>query len=219
MKIRLTGGSEPSCALVTQCRVVHSADMGAGDTQTNARLRSRVSPAEVSTLSQLEQVAAVCYRLCEGEIEFLLVRTRRGRWTFPKGGSELDLTGSQAAAAEALEEAGAQGRIEETSFTSYRRGKRPAVKESAAAHTIVNAYLFEVERLQQAQELNRNPTWFSPVDAKMQMREDRHPENGAELARVIDCAVRRIRRIRNITRRASDLLPKVTFEKIRERLL
>lgn len=178
-----------------------------------------MSLAEVSALSHLDQVAAVCYRLREGEIEFLLVRTRRGRWTFPKGGSEADLTGPQAAAAEAFEEAGAHGRIEETSFTSYRRGRRSAAKEAAAAQTVVKAYLFEVERLEQAQELNRNPTWFSPDAAKLRMREDRHPENGAELARVVDRAVRRIRRLHRLPRRASDLLPKVTFEKIRERLL
>ncbi len=196
---------------------MHSADMGAGDTQTNARLRSRLSPAEVSTLSQLEQVAAVCYRLREGEIEFLLVRTRRGRWTFPKGGSELDLTAPQAAAAEAREEAGAHGRIEETSFASYRRGKRSP--ESAPAPAIVKAYLLEVERLERPQELNRNPTWLPPHAAKLQMREDRHPENGAELARVIDRAVRRIRRLQRLPRRTSDLLPKVTFERNREGLL
>ncbi len=167
----------------------------------------------------MEQVAAVCYRLREGEIEFLLVRTRRGRWTFPKGGSEPGLCQSRSAALEAVEEAGAQGRIEETSFTSYRRGKRAPAKESTAAQTAVNAYLLEVERLGQPQELNRNPTWFSPAEAKLQMGEDRHPENGVELVRVIDSAVRRIRRVPSLTRRAPDLLPKVTFETDREELL
>jgi 8-oxo-dGTP pyrophosphatase MutT (NUDIX family) len=173
--------------------------MGAGDSPSaNGRLRPRtgLSPAEVATLSQLKQVAAVCYRLREGEIEFLLVRTRRGRWTFPKGGSEAGLAQSEAAAAEAFEEAGVQGRIEETSFTSYRRGKLASGKESVV-RIVVNAYLFEVERAASPQELNRNPTWFSPDNAKLQMREDRHSENGAELARVIDCAVRRIQRLHN----------------------
>jgi 8-oxo-dGTP pyrophosphatase MutT (NUDIX family) len=166
----------------------------------------------------MEQVAAVCYRLREGEIEFLLVRTRRGRWTFPKGRLEAGLTQSQSAALEAFEESGVRGRIEETSFASYRRGKRSA-KESAAAHTTVNAYLFEVESLQRPQELNRDPTWFSPDAAKLQMSEDRHTENGAELARVIDCAVRRIRRLHNPVRRPAGPLPKVTFGKDREGLL
>ena len=45
-----------------------------------------------------EQVAAVCYRFGERGLEFLLVQTRGGRWTFPKGGAEPGLTHAQAAA-------------------------------------------------------------------------------------------------------------------------
>ncbi len=59
------------------------------------------------------KVAAVCYRVNrESEIEFLLVRTASGRWTFPKGGVDDDPTAAAAAAREAFEEAGVRGRIE-----------------------------------------------------------------------------------------------------------
>src|ERR1039458_5649248 len=76
-------------------------------------------------LCECEQVAAVCYRVRSGAIEFLLVRTRGGgRWTFPKGSAEPGLTHAQAAALEAFEEAGVHGRIEEASFTRYVRRKR-----------------------------------------------------------------------------------------------
>ena len=68
-----------------------------------------------------EQVAAVCYRVRGGCIEFLLVQTRGGRWTFPKGSAEPGLTHAQAAAFEAFEEAGVHGRMEEASFARYRR--------------------------------------------------------------------------------------------------
>ena len=54
-------------------------------------------------------VAAVCYRLKDDEPEFLLVRTRSGRWTFPKGGVDGDATNAEAAAREAYEEAGVKG--------------------------------------------------------------------------------------------------------------
>lgn len=202
---------------------MHSAGMGVGDTPSSNKTlhsgRPEPSPYEFLPVSRLEQVAAVCYRLREGGIEFLLVRTRRGRWTFPKGGPELGLTGPQTAAVEALEEAGAQGRIEEVCFIRYRRGKRAAGKESAAAQTVVNAYLLEVEHLGTPQELNRQPTWFSPNHAKLQLREDRLPENAAELAGVIDSAVRRIRRAHNSARRRPGPLPKVTFETDQEELL
>src|SRR5512135_46693 len=71
-----------------------------------------------------EQVAAVCYRVGRKGVEFLLVETRGGRWTFPKGGAEPGLTHAQSAALEAFEEAGVHGRIEETAFTQYVRPKR-----------------------------------------------------------------------------------------------
>ncbi len=70
-------------------------------------------------------MAAVCYRVRAGEIEFLLVQTGKGRWIFPKGSVEPGLTHAQAAALEAFEEAGVHGRMEEASFTRYvrRRGE------------------------------------------------------------------------------------------------
>ena len=213
---------EPRCALVTHPLVVQSAPMGAGETpQSNGRLRPRtgLSAAEVSTLSQLEQVAAVCYRLTGSKIELLLVKTRRGRWTFPKGGSEFGLSGPQAAAVEALEEAGAQGSIEEVAFARYRRGKPALAKDSAVGGKVVHAYLLEVEHSGKVREPNRSPTWFSPERAKREMRDDRHPANAAELGRVIDLAVRRIRRLHISSRGASDSPPKVTFERPREGLL
>ena len=67
-----------------------------------------------------QQVAAVCYRTGTRGIEFLLVRTRGGRWIFPKGGVEAGLTQAQSAALEAFEEAGVHGRIEEMPFARYR---------------------------------------------------------------------------------------------------
>jgi 8-oxo-dGTP pyrophosphatase MutT (NUDIX family) len=59
-----------------------------------------------------EQVAAICYRIRKFKIEFLLVRTRKGRWTFPKGGIVPGWSRGQSAALEAFEEAGVHGRVE-----------------------------------------------------------------------------------------------------------
>ena len=44
--------------------------------------------AELRKLKACEQVAAVCYRVRAGEVEFLLVQTGKGRWIFPKGSVE-----------------------------------------------------------------------------------------------------------------------------------
>jgi 8-oxo-dGTP pyrophosphatase MutT (NUDIX family) len=137
-------------------------------------------------------------------IEFLLVRTNSGHWTFPKGGAEPGLTHAQAAALEAYEEAGVHGRIEEVSFARYVRRRRGDLRDSAKTadksaekESAVQAHLCEVSRLEPPQESNRNPTWFSAEKAKRRLREDRTPDFGAELARVVDRAVSRIRRLRS----------------------
>jgi len=157
-------------------------------------------------------VAAVCYRVGGGGIEFLLVRTRSGRWTFPKGGLEPGLTHAQVAALEAFEEAGVHGRMEEASFARYIRRKRGGNGHSAATEVAVNAHLCEVLRLDPPQEANRNPTWFSAGQAKRRLQEDRAPDCGAEFARVVDRAVARIQWLRSATSTPTDALHKVKFE-------
>src|SRR5215831_18993078 len=70
------------------------------------------------------QVAAVCYRETGLSVEFLLVNTSSGKWTFPKGRLCPALSPSESAAREAWEEAGVHGRIEETHFGHYLDTKR-----------------------------------------------------------------------------------------------
>jgi 8-oxo-dGTP pyrophosphatase MutT (NUDIX family) len=168
--------------------------------------RTRQAPAQFVRLSQLrklcecEQVAAVCYRVRKGTIEFLLVRTRGGGcWTFPKGSAEPGLTHAQAAALEAFEEAGVHGRIEEASFARYRRRRGHARNHASSADEnkfAVNAHLCEVLRLGPPQESRRDRTWFSVEDARQRLHEGRKNDGGAEFARVIDRAVARIQRLR-----------------------
>src|SRR5882762_10360204 len=129
-----------------EARLLRGVPQG-GETRTSAKFF------RLEHLRQLrgsEQVAAVCYRVRKSGIEFLLVQTRGGRWTFPKGGTEPGLTHAQAAAMEAFEEAGVHGRIEEAAFTTYIRRKR-----SSASELTVNAHLCEVQRLGPPQEARR----------------------------------------------------------------
>jgi 8-oxo-dGTP pyrophosphatase MutT (NUDIX family) len=144
-------------------------------------------------------VAAVCYRVHNGILEFLLIRTRGGgRWIFPKGSAEPGLTHAQAAALEAFEEAGVHGRIEETSFARYRRkrdGANPA-STSAEKRVVVSAYLCEVLRLSPPQESGRDRTWFSVEEARRRLRSGRESVNGTEFVRVIDRAAARIQQLR-----------------------
>jgi 8-oxo-dGTP pyrophosphatase MutT (NUDIX family) len=150
--------------------------------------------AHLRKLRRCEQVAAICFRVRGGDIEFLLVQTRKGRWIFPKGGAEPGLTHAQAAALEAFEEAGVHGRMEEVSFTSYVQRKRSRMRR--VTELSVSAHLCEVLRLVPPPELNRNPTWFSAGKAKRRLCDDRASDHGTDLARVIDRAVTRIQRLR-----------------------
>ena len=204
---------------------MHSDVMSAGIKNTaDSRLRAGWSqaaetPAKVFRLSQLrrlrdcEQVAAVCYRERNSGIEFLLVQTRGGRWTFPKGRTEPGLTHAQAAALEAFEEAGVHGRMEEMSFTRYihrKRGLRNSATGCGTKELTVNAHLCEVTRLEPPQESKRNRTWFQPDQAKQRLREGRTPGYAAELTRVVDRAVNRVRS-RNEIAIAADGLHRVQF--------
>jgi 8-oxo-dGTP pyrophosphatase MutT (NUDIX family) len=142
------------------------------------------------------------------------VRTRGGRWIFPKGGVEAGLTQAQSAALEAFEEAGVHGRIEEMPFARYRLAKAAREKDKsirgksiplsskesrgaarAADGETVTAHLCEVSHLEAPQEEYRTPTWFSAGKAKRRLLEDRDKEFGEELAKVVDRAVSRIRRL------------------------
>jgi 8-oxo-dGTP pyrophosphatase MutT (NUDIX family) len=148
--------------------------------------------AKLRKLRECEQVAAVCYRQRNDSIEFLLVRTRGDRWIFPKGNAEPGLTHAQAAALEAFEEAGVHGRMQEACFSRYARVERNSSERDSRKTVTVNAYLCEVLRLESPQESGRNPTWFSAEKAKLVLREDRTPDYGSELARVINRALARI---------------------------
>jgi 8-oxo-dGTP pyrophosphatase MutT (NUDIX family) len=136
-------------------------------------------------------VAAVCYRIKGDEPEFLLVRTRSGRWTFPKGGVDGDATNADAAAREAYEEAGVKGRIDSDPFHRYFHSKRDRFR-SRREVVPVHAHLCEVDRLVSPKEDHRDPTWFNADKARRRLRENRAPEFASEVIQVIDRAVSRI---------------------------
>ena len=137
-------------------------------------------------------VAAVCYRVKGDEPEFLLVRTRSGRWTFPKGGVDGDATYAEAAAREAYEEAGVKGCIEHKPFHWYFHSKREPFRSQRSV-VPVQAHLCEVEQLVSPKEDHRNPTWFKADKARRRLRENRSPELAGEVVQVIDRAIIRIR--------------------------
>jgi len=196
--------------------LMHSSAMGDRKSRTIPPSAKLFRLSHVRKLRECDQVAAVCYRVRDAEVEFLLVRTGNGRWTFPKGGVEPGLTHAQAAALEAFEEAGVHGRMEEVSFTRYvrrkRRGSRASATSDAQNELGTSAHLCEVLRLVQPQESDRNPTWFSPEKTKKKLLEGRTMEFGVELIRVVDRAVARIQRLSHTVVESTDALQRVQLE-------
>ncbi len=127
----------------------------------------------------------MCYRHRGYRLEFLLVRTDKGRWSFPKGHLERELTSSQAAAREALEEAGAVGIVARRPFARYRHHKR-----ALAAEVTVRAYLLRVLHTVEPPETHRQPTWFTPRKARRKLASACKSKYRNELRSVMDRAVR-----------------------------
>lgn len=145
-----------------------------------------VTPASLARLPS--QYAAVCYRIVEEGLQFLLVRTSSGLWTFPKGRPDPGKAGFETAENEAFEEAGARGEIEREPCHVYlhaKRGKKRFKREKFA----VRAYLFRVASTQTPPEPDRDPTWFGLEDAKTALSEGRELIYASSLENTIDAAM------------------------------
>ena len=139
------------------------------------------------------QVAAVCYRVGESGVEFLLVKTRGGKkWTFPKGDPERSLTHSQAAEREAWEEAGVRGTIERRHFHLYLHAKGVFWKPSGVREFVVKAFLLEAREFDYTHEVARNPTWFSAEEARTILATGREVKYAKEIQAVVDRALEKI---------------------------
>jgi 8-oxo-dGTP pyrophosphatase MutT (NUDIX family) len=138
------------------------------------------------------QVAAVCYRLHGSSVEFLLVNTSSGKWTFPKGRLCPTLSPSQSAAREAWEEAGAKGRIDEDHFGHYLDTKRTMGHDSPTREVRVAAFLLEVYSTEIPQENGRNPSWFSPQQARKRLGEGRSAPYSKKIVEMIDLALHQL---------------------------
>ena len=112
------------------------------------------------------QLAAIPWRLNEsGEVEVLLVTSREtGRWVIPKGWPMKDKKPYQAAATEALEEAGVVGKIAKKPVGSFEYWKR---REDHFDLCTVKVYLLQfkqqVEKWRERGQ--RQSLWASPLHA------------------------------------------------------
>ena len=135
----------------------------------------------------------MCYRRRGSAVQFLLVNTNGGdKWTFPKGDPEAGLSHAQSAQREALEEAGVVGSIEPRHFHLYIHSKGVFWKGPGVQEFVVKAFLLEVEQLGQPHELQRNPTWFTPEEAREALSKGREVKYRQELQTAVDRACDRL---------------------------
>jgi 8-oxo-dGTP pyrophosphatase MutT (NUDIX family) len=140
------------------------------------------------------RVAAVVYRDRGAEgIEFLLVRTSAGdRWTFPKGGVEAgDPAPADAAAREAVEEAGAGGVVDPIPLCHYTHLAR--ADADRCLEQVVEAYLLRATGADGEPEPGRAPTWFPAGRAIEALAENQLAAVYADEARrVVEAAIARV---------------------------
>lgn len=130
------------------------------------------------------QVATLPWRLGKkGAIEILLVTSRdTRRWVLPKGWPEGEESLGEAAAREAMEEAGVSGRIATTELGSYFYGKRLTTGLERRCQVLV--FPLEVRKVAEKwpEKKRRTRQWFAPTDAASAVQEPDLAELIAEFA-------------------------------------
>lgn len=118
------------------------------------------------------QVAALPWRGDGAGLEILLVSSRETRrWVIPKGWPMKDKADHEAAAQEAYEEAGLDGRIASAAFGEYEYLKR--LKSGAARLVKVDVYPMQVtgEHATWPEKGQRTLKWMGPVEAALAVQE------------------------------------------------
>jgi 8-oxo-dGTP pyrophosphatase MutT (NUDIX family) len=106
------------------------------------------------------QAGVIPYRISRGSMQVLLITSSSGNWIVPKGNIEQDLTPQSSAAQEAIEEAGAVGRVRPVVVGSFRTRKN-------GRSCRVDLYSMKVARLlpQWPEMDRRRRAWFGLGDA------------------------------------------------------
>jgi 8-oxo-dGTP pyrophosphatase MutT (NUDIX family) len=107
------------------------------------------------------QFGALCYRIEDGELQVLLITSRRTkRWIVPKGWPENGLTPAQSAANEAREEAGVTGKVKQRPIGTYSYEKN--MENAQTLPCIVTVYALKVTKQYDSytEQSERRRKWF-----------------------------------------------------------
>ena len=118
----------------------------------------------------IAQAACVPFRPTESRYEILLITTRKGKWTIPKGIVDPGETPVETAGKEAWEEAGIKGEVEEEVIGVFRYHKWGEELQ-------VEVFLMRVEEIADDFEDSdfRERRWLDPEDAVKLIRKRIRP--------------------------------------------
>ena len=120
-----------------------------------------------------KQIAALPYRRDGKGIEVLLITSRETRrWVIPKGWPMRGKKDWHAAALEAFEEAGVEGKIGKKSIGRYVYDKRLASGKSAPTEVTVYPLSVNVILGQWPEKPERRRKWMNAAEAAEQVMED-----------------------------------------------
>lgn len=118
-----------------------------------------------------QQVAALCWR-CAPRLEVLLITSLRShRWILPKGWAEDGMSLSQAAAREALEEAGVTGIITAAPIGRYHYLKEKKVWGALPCRVDVFGLQVTGRRRAFAEKGDREIVWLPLAEAALRVTE------------------------------------------------
>lgn len=118
------------------------------------------------------QSGALCWRMHRDRPEVLLITSRdTGRWIIPKGWPVAGLSAAESAAREAWEEAGVEGRLDDSCLGSYDYAK--TIGRDAALPCVVKVFPIRVGRLADSypERGQRRRKWFGLKKAARKVQE------------------------------------------------
>ncbi|MGB1265213.1 MAG: NUDIX hydrolase [Nereida ignava] len=145
----------------------------AGQRRTNKSMKQLPLSVTGKTKYDLRtQFSALPFRVVAGKLEILLITSRgTGRWIIPKGWPMADTTPSDAAATEAFEEAGVEGKIYKTCIGLYSYTKQ--MDDMPNLPCVAMVYPLKVKKiLKDYPEVDqRKRKWFSQSKAAKKVDE------------------------------------------------
>ena len=118
------------------------------------------------------QYGAICWRMNRGNVQVLLITSRdTGRWVIPKGWPMGETAGCAAAAQEAWEEAGVEGKIDDTRLGTFNYIK--LMPGNIPLHCAVDVFALRVSKLRATfpERKQRRRKWFDAVKAARKVAE------------------------------------------------